>query len=61
MYDYLELMDIYSWDVERVSREIETMRRKQNDMAEIQSESAGTHGGGLHGARALRGDRKGLE
>lgn len=26
MYDYLELMDMYSWDVERVHEIIEEMR-----------------------------------
>lgn len=26
MYDYLELMDMYSWDVERVHEAIEEMR-----------------------------------
>ena len=31
MYDYLELMDMYSWDIERVHEIIEAM----NDVEEI--------------------------
>lgn len=33
MYDYLELMDLYSWDVERVHEAIEELRHVE----EVQS------------------------
>jgi hypothetical protein len=61
MYDYLELMDFFAWDVERTRREIEAMRRKRYGMATLQPKSAEPKSGRLHRPGDLRGDGPELE
>lgn len=56
MYDYIELLEMYSWDVERARREIESMRRARHGVEKVEPEPAGTDGWGLHRAGDLHRD-----
>lgn len=61
MYDYLELLNFNSWDVERTHREIEAMRRKRYGMEKVEPKSAGPESGRLYRPGDLRGDGPELE
>lgn len=56
MYDYIELLNFNSWDVERTHQEIEEMRRKRHGVEKVESKSAGLDCRRLHRAGDLRGD-----
>ena len=60
MYDYLELLECHSWDVDRARREIEDMRRARN-VETVESKPAGPDRWGLHSAGDLRRDREEME